>query len=291
MQRLGLGNGSQHARFGQFTRTDISTRHVWEGRWKDLTLTLDSLAALSLLERIPRRLEPWIERIVADVAADLVQHGNPIWSGLDPQELARSIRLVGIGALSETERLALLFEEGLPARCDVTAEIQLTRKFLFWNHRLTFVGYTNRGLERNTDGGTVMESFEVQSLGLTKRIEEPGGHIVFKCERDGVPICFESRAQIASVAKVYEALPTWRADAARYAVEQLTPIWNADWRDDDEAESTPSQIAARLVLTEVYFYQDGQIGFTFDDSEDRLGGHFVGISWGEDEWGEAEIAG
>lgn len=282
---------SQHARFGQFTRVDQSTRHVWEGSWKDLALTLDSLAALSLLERLPRRFEPWLERIVADVAADLVQHGNPRWSGLDSRELARSLRLVAITAISETERLSLLFEEGLPARCDITADIQLTRKFLFWKHQLKFVGYTNRDLEQNTDGGTVIESFEVPGLGLTKRIEEPGGYVVFKCERDGVSISFESREQIDSVAKVYDALPTWRADAARHAAEQLTPTWNECWLDDDEAESTPAQFAARLVLTEITCYEDGEIDFSFDDSEDRLGGHIVCISWSEDDWSEAEIAG
>jgi hypothetical protein len=124
---------------------------------------------------------------------------------------------------------------------------------------------------------------------FTKKLEESHGHVIYQCEREGALIRFESRDQIASVVSFCEALPAWRADAAKHAAEQLTPMWNDEWRDDDEIEATPGQFAARLVLTEVYFNVDGSIEFSFDDSEDRLGGHGVCISWSDGEWGEADF--
>ena len=87
--------------------------------------------------------------------------------------------------------------------------------------------------------------------------------------------------EVAAALQAAHAL--WADDAAweqrvrAYAVEQLLPLKNEYWLDEDEAPLTPEAFTARMTLRSIGLTPEGGFDFWHDDG-DLFGGHAIRIS-------------
>jgi hypothetical protein len=208
----------EHPRFGRFTQTGASPR-AFRGHWDTLALHVDSPEAMTLLEALPASLARFIDEAKLCVAAELLSHGQPRWNELTSARLAASLTPVALGALHETGRLTLAFEEGWPVLSDVYAELTL-------EGIPTSVGYTERALVART----------------------PAQETRCAVKHGAVTIRGSSVAQAEALRSSVERIAK---DAAHFAATSLAPLWNASWRDVGEPEMTPEAMAAEFTLAEI----------------------------------------
>jgi len=64
---------------------------------------------------------------------------------------------------------------------------------------------------------------------------------------------------------------SWTKRIQDYAVQELLPIWDNAWRDDDEAELTPKKFQAKMGLESVSVDTDGSFEFWHNDGNLFLG--------------------
>lgn len=69
----------------------------------------------------------------------------------------------------------------------------------------------------------------------------------------------------------------WNHRIQGYAVQELLPLKNESWLDEDEVELTAEQFKSRMTLEAVTVYPDGSFEFWHDDG-DLFWGHSIQIS-------------
>jgi len=86
--------------------------------------------------------------------------------------------------------------------------------------------------------------------------------------------------QLAAALQVAHALwadgATWERRIRAHAVEQLLPLKNEHWLDEDEAPLAPEAFAARMTLRSIGLTPDGGFDFWHDDG-DLFRGHSIRI--------------
>jgi hypothetical protein len=114
---------------------------------------------------------------------------------------------------------------------------------------------------------------------LDRRVDWFVGEVVWA----GEPISLN----LSASADVQEALKTahalwrnqkeWNRRVRSFAVEQLLPLKNDNWLDEDEAELTPDQFEDRMTLESITVRADGSFDFWHSDG-DLFWGHSIQIS-------------
>lgn len=69
----------------------------------------------------------------------------------------------------------------------------------------------------------------------------------------------------------------WKARIEAFAVQELLPIKNEGWVDEDEAEVSPEEFKNKMTLESISIYADGTFNFWHLDG-DLFWGHFISIS-------------
>jgi hypothetical protein len=100
---------------------------------------------------------------------------------------------------------------------------------------------------------------------------------------DGIPI----RLTLSESAEAQEALETarelwreqseWSRRIREFAVQELLPLKNENWLNEDEVELTPDDFTGCMKLTSISVSADGSFEFWHDDG-DMFGGHAIKIS-------------
>jgi hypothetical protein len=84
-----------------------------------------------------------------------------------------------------------------------------------------------------------------------------------------------------AIARVLWSQPkAWTARVKHFAVQELLPLKNEDWLDEDEDEGeaplTPQQILRKLKLESIAVNPDGSFEFWFDDGN-PFSGHMIQV--------------
>jgi hypothetical protein len=91
---------------------------------------------------------------------------------------------------------------------------------------------------------------------------------------------------ISTSLKVAETLwddqRAWKQKVNEFAVQELLPVKNDYWLDDNESPLTPSQFTSRMTLQSISIYPDGDFEFWHGDGE-VFWGHSIQISGSLDE--------
>jgi hypothetical protein len=69
----------------------------------------------------------------------------------------------------------------------------------------------------------------------------------------------------------------WSGRISSFAVEELLPLKNESWRDDDEPEVTSDEFRRKMSLQSVTVYDDGTFEFSHDDGN-LFWGHCIQIA-------------
>ena len=64
---------------------------------------------------------------------------------------------------------------------------------------------------------------------------------------------------------------TWNRRIRAYAIQELLPLKNESWLEDDEDALTPEAFEARMTLESITVYPDGSFDFEHDDGNLFLG--------------------
>jgi hypothetical protein len=90
----------------------------------------------------------------------------------------------------------------------------------------------------------------------------------------------EEHDDIDSALKVAHALwgdeSSWNERVRDYAVQELLPLKNENWLDEDETELTPEQFKSKMTLESIAVYPDGSFEFWHDDG-DLFWGHSIQV--------------
>lgn len=87
----------------------------------------------------------------------------------------------------------------------------------------------------------------------------------------------ELDATLEAARALWDDEAAWNHRIQDYAVQQLLPLKNENWLDEDEAELTAEQFKSRMRLEAVTVYPDGSFEFWHDDG-DLFWGHSIQIS-------------
>ena len=87
----------------------------------------------------------------------------------------------------------------------------------------------------------------------------------------------EVAAALQAAHALWADAAAWEQRIRAYAVEQLLPLKNEYWLDEDEAPLTPEAFTARMTLRSIGLTPQGGFDFWHDDG-DLFGGHAIRIS-------------
>ncbi len=76
---------------------------------------------------------------------------------------------------------------------------------------------------------------------------------------------------------LFENVTSWSQRISNYAVQELLPLKNDTWLEDDELELTSEDFLKRMKLESISLYLDGEFEFWHDDG-DLFYGHSIQIS-------------
>jgi hypothetical protein len=105
-----------------------------------------------------------------------------------------------------------------------------------------------------------------------------------KARWNGVPVelnlAVDEPEDFDAVLKVAHALwgdeNAWSERVRTYAAQELLPLKNESWRNEDEAEVSPAQFLERMTLESITVYPDGSFEFLHDDG-DLFWGHAIQV--------------
>ena len=83
-------------------------------------------------------------------------------------------------------------------------------------------------------------------------------------------------------ARLFDEQQVWKKKVDDYAVQELLPLKNDNWLDDNESQLTPDQFKSRMTLESISIHPDGEFEFWHDDG-DLFWGHSIQISGSLDE--------
>lgn len=86
----------------------------------------------------------------------------------------------------------------------------------------------------------------------------------------------ELKSALDRAHELWKAASSWNERVRDYAVQELLPLKNESWLDDDEAELTPEQFESRMTLESVIMFPNGSFEFLHDDG-DLFYGHSIQI--------------
>lgn len=87
----------------------------------------------------------------------------------------------------------------------------------------------------------------------------------------------ELDAALQAAHALWDDEAAWNHRIQGYAVQELLPLKNESWLDEDEVELTAEQFKSRMTLEAVTVYPDGSFEFWHDDG-DLFWGHSIQIS-------------
>ncbi len=74
--------------------------------------------------------------------------------------------------------------------------------------------------------------------------------------------------------EVLHAFPLYHRRAEEYAVQELLPLKNDFWLEEDEAPVTAAEFRQRMTLEALVFYAEGDVTFYYQDG-DLFWGHTI----------------
>lgn len=86
-----------------------------------------------------------------------------------------------------------------------------------------------------------------------------------------------AQAALKTAHALWQNQSEWNRRVRSFAVEQLLPLKNDNWLDEDEAELTPDQFEERMALESITVRADGSFDFWHSDG-DLFWGHAIQIS-------------
>lgn len=104
-----------------------------------------------------------------------------------------------------------------------------------------------------------------------------------KWNRRKVKVSFDTnkkgsaKVAIASGKALWEDQKSWKTRIEDFAVEQLLPMKNDNWLDEDEAALSAKQFKKCMTLESISIRVDGSFDFGYDDGE-LFWGHPIGVS-------------
>jgi hypothetical protein len=96
----------------------------------------------------------------------------------------------------------------------------------------------------------------------------------------GVRVCCgpDDRADaLAAAARLFSEQAQWQRRVREYAVEQLLPLKNRSWLDEDEEEKSADEFLAKMSIESISIDESGDVTFWHDDGGLFLG-HAISIS-------------
>jgi hypothetical protein len=123
-------------------------------------------------------------------------------------------------------------------------------------------------------------------LTLDRSINWFEGKVKWNGESIRINIHTDETQDISAGLKVAEKLwddqRAWKEKVDAYAVQELLPLKNESWLDDDESPLNASQFKSRMTLQSISIHPDGEFEFWHDDG-DLFWGHSIQISGSLDE--------
>lgn len=86
-----------------------------------------------------------------------------------------------------------------------------------------------------------------------------------------------AEASLAVAKNLWRNQASWATKVPDFAVQELLPLKNDSWLEDDEEALTPDQFRARMALESITVYPDGSFTFWHHDG-DLFFGHAIQIS-------------
>ncbi len=84
-------------------------------------------------------------------------------------------------------------------------------------------------------------------------------------------------AALVAAARLFAEQAQWQRRVREYAVEQLLPLKNRSWLDEDETESSADEFLAKMRIESISIDESGDVTFWHDDGGLFLG-HAISIS-------------
>jgi hypothetical protein len=86
----------------------------------------------------------------------------------------------------------------------------------------------------------------------------------------------EARAALVTAHALWTNQPDWDRRVRGYAAEELLPLKNESWLDEDESELTEAADEGRMMIKTITVDVDGSFGFWFADG-DLFWGHAIHV--------------
>jgi hypothetical protein len=114
---------------------------------------------------------------------------------------------------------------------------------------------------------------------LDRRADLFIGEAVWVGESIGLNLSESARVQAALITAraLWQEQAEWHRRVRQFAREELLPLKNSAWLDEDEPEVTPEEFDKRVTLTSITVNPDGSFDFWHDDG-DLFDGHTIQIS-------------
>jgi hypothetical protein len=147
-----------------------------------------------------------------------------------------------------------------------------------------FVGVETSDAELNHQAVELQQpvTFEDPTFGiftLDRRVDWFTGEVVWDGKRIPLNLSKSEEAQEAlkSARELWQNQVEWNRRVRDFAVQELLPLKNGTWLDEDEAELSPDEFKDRMTLESITVYPDGSFEFWHDDG-DLFWGHSIQIS-------------
>lgn len=113
---------------------------------------------------------------------------------------------------------------------------------------------------------------------LDRRINMMEGNIMWNGNSVRLYIEMDGTEGIKTGLKIaetlYENQASWSKKVNDYAVENLLPGWNDEWKVDDGPDMTAEQFISKITLTGISIDRSGEFTFDHDDG-DIFAGHYI----------------
>jgi hypothetical protein len=147
-----------------------------------------------------------------------------------------------------------------------------------------FVGVYKSDAELNQYAERLQQpvTFENPDFGtftLDRRVDWFAAEVVW----DGKPVSLnlsdaaEVEASLKVAQTLWQAQREWNLRIRDFAVQELLPLKNENWLDEDEAELSPDEFKDRMTLESITVYPSGSFDFWHNDG-DLFWGHSIQIS-------------
>lgn len=127
----------------------------------------------------------------------------------------------------------------------------------------------------------ILEDSILGTFTLDRRIDWFTGTVVWDDTTVSLNLSAREPAEVqkalATAHSLWESPNLWNRRIREYAVQELLPLKNESWLDEDEDELTADQFKDRMTLESITVQPDGSFDFWHDDG-DLFYGHSIQIS-------------